>query len=238
MHLSVIIPAYNEAKRIPATLQSIHQYLSKQSYEYEILVVSDGSTDDTARVVENAKSQIPNLKLLDNKENHGKAYVVKQGMLAATGELRLFMDADNSTTIEVLDSMMPFLKAYEVIIASLGVAGSKKVGHEPSYRRWLGKAGNLWIQFWATPGIHDTQRGFKLFTAEAANKIFPKMKTFGWGFDVEVLALAHKFGFKIKEVPITWNNDPNSKVNIWAYPKVLMQTLVIRWYLLTNQYGI
>lgn len=235
MHLSVIIPAYNEAKRIPGTLRSVHEYLSRQAYDYEVLVVNDGSTDATASVSTNL--QIPNLKVIDNKENRGKAYAVQQGMLAATGDFRLFMDADNATTIDTLDRMIPLLADNQVIIASIGIPGAKKIGHEPFYRRLLGKAGNLWIRIWATPGIHDTQRGFKLFTAQAVQAIFPKMKTFGWGFDVEILALARKFGFKIKEVPIIWNNDPNSKVNMWAYPKVLLQTLVIWWNLTTNAYG-
>jgi|SRR3989344_1208415 len=235
MHLSVIIPAYNEAQRIGKTLEAIREYLSRQSYEYEVIVVSDGSTDATASII--SKFQNPNFKLIDNKENHGKAWVVKQGMLAATGDLRLFMDADNATTIDTLEKMTPYIGEYQIIIASIGIAGAKKVGHEPFYRRFLGKAGNLWIRFWATPGIHDTQRGFKLFTSQATERIFPKMQTFGWGFDVELLAIARKFGYNIKEVPIVWNNDPNSKVNIWAYPKVLLQTLVIGWNLMTGKYG-
>ena len=102
----------------------------------------------------------------------------------------------------------------------------------------MGKMGNKWIQLWAVWGIRDTQRGFKMFTARAADAIFPKLTIYGWGFDVEVLALAKKLGFKIKEVPVTWDNDPNSKVNIWAYPQVLIQTMKVRWNLLTNKYGI
>lgn len=237
MYLSVVIPAYNEAKRITLTLQSIFEYLKKQNYGYEVLVVNDGSKDGTAAVVSDFTKEFPQLKLIDNKQNRGKAKVVQQGMLAARGDLRLFMDADNATTIDNLDKMLPYInEGYGVVIASIGIKGAEKIGEEPFYRRLLGQLGNFWIRFWAVPGIYDTQRGFKLFTREITEKIFPKMLTFGWGFDVELLALARKYGYKIKEIPIIWKNAPGSKVNIWAYPKVLMQTLKIRWNLTTKKY--
>ena len=235
MHLSVIIPAYNEAKRLPGTLESVNAYLSKQSYEYEILVVNDGSTDATESVI--SKLQIPNFKLISNKINRGKGAVVQQGMLAASGDYRLFMDADNSTTIDQIENMMPhFSKGYDIVIGSLAVPGTQVVRGEPWYRVLAGKLGNKFIQIFAVWGIHDTQRGFKLFSAKAAQDIFSRLTIFGWGFDVEALAVARKLGYKIKEVPVIWNNDPNSKVNIWAYPKVLMQTLQVRWNLLTGKY--
>lgn len=237
MFLSVVIPAYNEAKRITPTIKSVFEYLKKQSYEYEILVVNDGSHDNTAEIVADFAKEFPELKLIDNKQNQGKARVVQQGMLATQGDLRLFMDADNATTIDNLEKMLPYIKeGYSVVIASIGIIGAQKIGEEPAYRRLLGQLGNLWIRFWAVPGIYDTQRGFKLFTKESVEKIFPKMITFGWGFDVEILALARKFGYKIKEIPIIWKNAPESKVNIWAYPKTLLQTLNIWWNLNTKKY--
>src|SRR3989344_2756599 len=155
------------------------------------------------------------------------------------GELRVFTDADNSTSIDHVERMMPFIGSHDVVIGSLAVPGAKIVqgGGEPWYRVLMGKLGNKWIQIWAVWGINDTQRGFKMFTAKATQAIFPKLTIFGWGFDVEVLALAKKFGFKIKEVPVTWDNDPNSKVNFWAYPQVLLQTLKVRWNLMTGQYN-
>lgn len=237
MYFSVVIPAYNEAKRITLTLRSVFEYLKKQNYEYEVLVVNDGSKDDTAAVVSDFAREFPELRLIDNKRNRGKAKVVQQGMMEAMGDLKLFMDADNATTIDNLDKMIPYInEGYGVVIASIGIKGAQKIGEEPSYRRLLGHLGNLWIRLLAVPGIYDTQRGFKLFTREVAEKIFPKMRTFGWGFDVELLALARKYGYKIKEVPIVWKNAPGSKVNIWAYPKVLLQTLKIWWNLKTNKY--
>src|SRR3989338_603352 len=237
MYLSVVIPAYNEAKRIVPTLKSVFDYLKKQNYEYEVLVVNDGSKDNTAEIVQSFQSQVSSLKLIDNKQNRGKAKAVQQGMMAAQGDLRLFMDADNATTIDNLDKMLLHINdGYGIVIASIGMKGAEKIGEELVYRRLLGQLGNLWIRFWAVPDIHDTQRGFKLFTREVAEKIFPKMLTFGWGFDVELLALARKYGYKIKEVPIVWKNAPDSKVNIWVYPKVLMQTVKIWRNLITKKY--
>lgn len=239
MYLSVVIPAYNEEKRIASTLKSIDEYLRRQNYDYEILVVSDGSKDGTVSLVKNLESEIKGLRLIDNKENHGKGYVVRHGLLEAKGDLRLFTDADNSTSIDHLDKFIPYInEGYSVVIGSIGISGHKVAfGSEPIWRRILGKLGNLFIQVMAVPGIHDTQRGFKLFTAEAVNKIFPKLTITRWGFDIEVLALARKFGYKIKEVPVDWKNDPNSKVGLKAYLQVLLETVKIRWNLMTGKYN-
>ena len=255
MYLSVVIPAYNEEKRIGSTLKSIDEYLRRQNYysfdktqghpeqsrtdDYEILVVNDGSKDNTAGLVNGLRSEIVGLRLIDNKENHGKGYVVKQGMLEAKGELCLFTDADNSTSIDHLDKFFPYIdQGYSVIIGSIGISGHKVAfGSEPIWRRILGKLGNLFIQIMAVPGIQDTQRGFKLFTADAVRKIFPKVTITRWGFDIEVLALARKFGYKIKELPVDWKNDPNSKVGLKAYSQVLLETVKIRWNLMTGQYN-
>lgn len=239
MYLSVVIPAYNEEKRIGSTLKLIDEYLRRQNYDYEILVVSDGSKDGTISLVKNLEAEIRGLRLVDNKDNHGKGYVVRQGMLEAKGELRLFTDADNSTSIDHLDRFIPYIdQDYQVIIGSIGIFGHKVAsGSEPVWRRVLGKLGNLFIQIMAVPGIHDTQRGFKLFTAEAVNKIFPKLTINRWGFDIEVLALARKFDYKIKELPVDWKNDPNSKVGLKAYLQVLLETVKLRWNLMTGVYN-
>jgi dolichyl-phosphate beta-glucosyltransferase len=237
MKLSVVIPTYNAEGIIGPTLKSIYDYLSRQSYDWEILVVNDGSKDNTAGVVEGLKSQIPNLRLFDNKENHGKGWVVKQGMMEAKGGWRLFMDDDNSTAINHLDNFWPEVeRGNDVVIASIAVKGARVAKVEKFYRRLLGKLGNLWIQFWVLPGIWDTQRGFKLFSARVAMMIFPKLTIGRWGFDVEALALARKFGFKIKEVPIDWKNEGMSRVKPTAYFQVLFEVLKIRWNLWVNSY--
>ena len=238
MRLSVIIPAYNDEKHIKSTIQSIYGYLSNKNVEHEIIVVTDGSKDKTNDIVRSMISEIPTLQLLDYTKNRGKGFGVRYGMLKATGDYRLFTDADNATSIDHIEKMMPFFeRGYDVVIGSIAVRGSVvSSGSEPIWRRLFGIMGNLFIQIMAVPGISDTQRGFKVITAEAANKIFPKMSIDRWGFDIEMLALARKFGYKIKEVPVVWKNDPNSHVKLSAYFQVLMETVKIRWNLMTGKY--
>ena len=238
MYLSVIIPAYNEEKNIEKTVRSIFGYLKEKIPEHEIIVVTDGSTDRTADITRLLKTEISTLELVEFKNNRGKGFAVKTGMLKARGDFRLFTDADNSTTIDHVEKMMSyFQKGFDVVIASIAVRGHKvATGSEPAWRRIFGKLGNLFIQIMAVPGIHDTQRGFKIFTVEAAEKIFSKMTIERWGFDVEALALARKFGFKIKEVPVNWKNAPESHVGLKAYFQVLMETVKIRRNLWMGKY--
>jgi glycosyltransferase involved in cell wall biosynthesis len=229
MYLSVIIPAYNESKRIGATLQAVCSWLAGQDFSSEVLVVNNRSTDATADIVRGMMHQFPSVRIIDEKRA-GKGYAVTAGMLAGTGDVRMFMDADNSTTIDHFALMRPILEqGADVVIGSLALPGSRVVsgGAEPLWRQLLGKAGNLWIQMWAVPGVWDTQRGFKAFTARAAKEIFTRLTIFGWGFDVDVLAGARARGFSIREIPITWNNPPETHVNFWAYPKVLMDTVFV-----------
>lgn len=238
LYLSIIIPAYNEEHRIGDTLLDIHKYLFKQDYDYEIIVVSDGSTDNTGSVVENLKPQVSNLKLIDNKKNCGKGCVVRQGMLEAKGEYRLFMDADNSTTINHLDKFWPYIQeGYDIVIGSIEIEGAKIHEEAAWYRRMLGKYSKYVIRtisgLWR---IRDTQRGFKLFTAEAAEKVFPKQTIMRWGFDIEILILAKKIGFKIKEVPVNWSNPGESKVTLKSYIKTFQELLKIKQNLITNKY--
>jgi len=238
LYLSVIIPAYNEEKNIEKTIRSIFGYLKDKNIEHEIIVATDGSKDKTNDIIRSLISEMPTLQLLDYGTNHGKGYAVKQGMLKASGDLRLFTDADNSTPISHLEIFLPYInEGFSVVIGSIAVAGYKvATGSEPVWRRVFGKMGNLFIQIMAVPGIRDTQRGFKLFTAEAAEKIFPRLTIERWGFDVEVLALARKFGYKIKEVPVDWENAPESHVGLKAYFQVLMETVKIRWNFITKKY--
>lgn len=236
MHLSVIIPAYNEEKRISATLFDVERYLSQQDYPYEIMVISDGSTDGTVGIVENLKSQIANLKVIANGENNGKGYVVRQGMLEAKGEYRLFMDADNSTTINHLEKFWPEIKKNDIVIGSIEIKGAKIQETAAWYRRFLGRISKYIIRIVAGLwDIKDSQRGFKLFTAESVEKIFPKQTLMRWGFDFEILALAKKMKFKIKEVPVEWKNPPG-KVTLFSYIRTFGELLKIKYYFLTNKY--
>lgn len=238
--LSVVIPAYNESKRLPSTLVDIDKYLSGVDYSYEILVVNDGSKDNTAEVVRKMSATIKNLRVVDNPINRGKGAVVHDGMLIAKGTYRLFMDADNSTAINQFEKMMPLFKeGADVVIGSRAIAGAKLNPPESIIRQIPGKMGNLLIQALLLPGIWDTQCGFKAFSEEAAEKVFQLIKITGWGFDVEVLALAKKLGYTIKEVPVYWvNMAEGSKIGMSAYLKVLVETFKIRLWLWTGKYPI
>lgn len=232
MYLSIIIPAYNEEKRLERTLEMVSAYLVTKNWESEVVVVSDGSRDKTVDVARSFAGKIKNLRVIDNNENRGKGAVVRQGMLGSRGDLRLFMDADNATPITELDGFLPYLsEGYDVVIGSLGLRESKFNKRKLFLRMVAGRAGNWFIQFLLLWGIYDTQRGFKLFTRQAVETIFPKVSIWGWGFDVEVLARARKLGFKIKELPVRWTDEAGSKIGFWAYPQVLWQVLKIRWLL-------
>lgn len=237
-YLSVIIPAYNEEKRLPNTLKEVDKYLSQQSYSYEILVVNDGSKDKTADVVRNLISQIRNLKLIDNQENHGKGWVVRQGMLEARGEYRLFTDADNSTSINQVEKMLPeFKKGFEIVIGSRDIKGAVIAVPQPFYRILLGNIFNLIVQvisgLW---GIWDTQCGFKGFSEKSAKDIFSKAKIDRWAFDVEILVIAQKLGYKKKEIPVVWINDPESRVKLRGMIKMLFEVIQVRWNSIFGKY--
>ena len=226
--LSVIIPVYNEETRLPRTLKAVDEYLRRQSYEYEILVVNAGSTDRTREMVQGAMLTVRNLNIMDVK-NRGKGYAVKQGMLHAKGEYRVFMDADNATSLDHVEKMWPeFANGYDVVIGSRDVKGAVIAVPQVWWRRRLGDIFNLIVQLcsglW---GIWDTQCGFKGFTRKAAEEIFARCTINRWAFDVEVLVLAKKMGYKIKEIPVRWVNDPYSRVTFSGMVKMLVEVLEI-----------
>jgi dolichyl-phosphate beta-glucosyltransferase len=229
-HLSVVIPAYNEGKKLPNTLPKIYDYLKKQSYDWEILIVNDGSKDNTADVVKNLSSRIENLRLIDNKENHGKGYVVKQGMLSARGKYRVFTDADNSTSIDHVEKMWPeFERGYNVIIGSRDIEGAKLAVPQPWWRIMVGNVFNLMVQvvcgLW---GIPDTQCGFKGFTEKAAEDIFSRTRISRFAFDAEMLVIAKTMKYKIKQIPVFWVNDKRSSVKFKSMLKMAIDLLKIR----------
>jgi len=241
-YLSVIIPAYNEEKRISKTLLAVDEYLRKQSFDYEILAVSDGSKDKTGEIVADFQKTIKNLKLIDNKVNHGKGWVVRQGMLQASGQVRLFMDADNATTLDHFDKMKPYFEqGADVVIGSRDAKdakGAKQAVSQPGFKRLLGNTGNILIQIFAVWGIWDTQCGFKAFSARAAEAIFPRTKIDRWGFDIEALALARKLKYKIDIVPVYWINDPNSRVGLKGYLMTFKELFQVWWWLVRDAYKI
>jgi dolichyl-phosphate beta-glucosyltransferase len=235
--LSIVIPAYNEVGRISATLADIARHLANADFEYEILVVNDGSRDATAALVREMCETIKYMTVIDSDENRGKGAAVRLGMLLARGKIRLFMDADNSTSIDQFETMRPhFAEGYAVVIGSRAVAGTQLDLPAPLYRQALGKIGNLLIQLLLVPGIWDTQCGFKAFTATAAEDLFRASVINGWGFDVELLALAGRLGYGVKEMPVRWVNDVHSKVGSAAYSSTLTEILKVRWWLWTKRY--
>ena len=239
IHFSVIIPAFNEENRLPGTLRSVVDYLSRQPFRAEVLVVDDGSTDGTARVARNHSSgAVPvRLRAHPDRANHGKGAAVRLGMLEASGQYRLFMDADNSTSIDHVERFWPlFQQGFDVVIGSRNVDGARVAVHQPWYKELAGRAGNRLIQALAVPGIIDTQAGFKMFTQQSAKDLFPRMAIDRWGFDVEILAVARARGYKIREVPVTWINAAGSKVGFGSYFQVVTEVWKVRRNLKSGRY--
>lgn len=229
MYLSIIIPCYNEELRIGKTLEAVGSYLEHQSYDYEIIVVDNGSKDTTANIVSNHQKKMPALKLI-HRQNFGKGWAVKQGMLEATGDFKLFMDADNSTDIREVEKLLAYAATdFEVVISSRKIEGALLAHPQPWHRAILGNIFVLIVRI-IIPlrGIKDTQNGFKLFTKKAADILFPLQTLYYWSFDVELLALAQRHGLNIKEVPITWNNDERSKMRPMGMLRMAREILQLR----------
>ncbi|MBI4224799.1 MAG: glycosyltransferase, partial [Candidatus Sungbacteria bacterium] len=238
---SWIIPMHNEEHRIEKTLREVDAYLRAKNFAggYEILAVDSASTDRTKETVERLKPEIANLRLI-GEVNKGKGWTVRLGMLGATGGIRIFSDADNSTAPKYFDVMEPlFRDGYDVVISSRDAKdapGASRDVKEPWYREIMGNIGNMVIQIFGVWGIWDTQNGFKAFTAKAAEDIFSRERMQGFSFDIEVLALARKLGYRIGIVPIRWTFDSDSKVTLKAYLQVFLDVFRIRWNLITRKY--
>lgn len=231
-HLSIVIPAFNEAARIVPTLDSIATYLEGTHRWTEVIVVDDGSTDDTAAVVEATRDRFVDLRVLRAERNGGKGRAVRMGMLLASGDARLFMDADNSTDVREVERLLEVAEHAErpaaIVIGSIALASSEVTRAQGPLRRSLGRLGNGVVQRLVLPGIADSQRGFKLFSAAAANAVFPRCRIDGWGFDVEALAIGRALGFDIVEVPVRWHHEDHGRVRPAAYVTTLVDVLRIR----------
>ena len=241
IRLSVVIPAFNEARRLPRTLDEVFAYLGRQPYRAEVVIVDDGSIDDTAQLV-SARQQEPSvsLRLIRHPDgrNHGKGATVRRGMAEALGCYRVFMDADNSTTLDHIDSFWPwFEQGYDMVIGSRDIDGAQVVIHQPWYKELGGKVGNLVIRALAAPGIADTQAGFKMFTARCIEGILPRLTIERWGFDVELIVAARCQGYRVKELPIRWVNNAASTVPALAYAQVLGEVWRVRRLRSAGHYG-
>ncbi len=212
--LSIIIPALNEEKRLPATLETIRVFLNQQKYLSEVLVVDSGSSDRTLQIAQDFAGSNPVVRVL-HEEQRGKGRAVRAGMLAARGKYRFFGDADLSMPIEEINRFLPpQLPDPQVVIASREVAGSVRYG-EPEIRHLSGRVFNTLVRWIALPGLQDTQCGFKLFRNDIAEDVFQRQTIFGWTFDVEVLYIARLHGYTITEVGVPWYYNADSKVRMW-----------------------
>jgi len=229
--LSIVVPAYNEEHRIPPTLHKLHAFLQTQQLRYEIVVVDDGSKDNTCGVVTELMESIPGLRLVRQTPNRGKGAAVRRGMLDARGQIRVMCDADGSMPAEELPKLLaPIVRCEaEISIGSRYAEGAKTDKKQPFYRVIWSRLCNRVIQKSLVPGVRDTQCGFKAFTAESARDLFRDGRIDGWAFDLEILALARRRGFSIAEVGVEWKDDGRSRVNplkdMW---KVIREAITIR----------
>lgn len=246
--VSVVVPAYNEARRLPETLAKVQEYLRAQPYPYEILVVDDGSSDGTADVAERVAASDLQMRVIRNP-HHGKGVTVRAGMLAGRGRYILYTDADLSAPIEEWGKLLAWLeKGYDVAIGSREGKGAVRY-NEPGYRHIMGRIFNRMVQLIALHQFEDTQCGFKAFTRAASEDLFNSVLLYGddagvvkgprvTGFDVEVLYLALKRNYRVKEVPVRWYYSSGSKVNPLRDPLLLLRDVMrVRWNDLRGRYG-
>ncbi len=228
--ISIVIPAYNEAERIGATIETIHDYFSKKIRSFDIIVINDGSKDNTTNIILDRAKGTRNVTLLDSSSNQGKGSSVRKGMIHAANDLILLTDADLSTPIDEFEKLAPWIqRGYDIVIGSRGMKESEIILRQPWYRRMMGKAFNLLVRTLIVNNFRDTQCGFKLFRHEVAKRIFRASKINGFAFDVEVLFIAKKMGYKTMEVPVRWIDSPRSKVNPLRDPvKMLVDLLRIK----------
>ena len=236
---SIVLPAYNERERISATLEKILAYAQRRGWNAEVIVVNDGSSDDTAKIVAGYASRNDGLRLLENPGNRGKGYSVRNGMLHARGEILLFSDADLSSPIE------ESVKLFEAIANGADIAiGSRwldprlQIRRQPFYRRVFGRIFNLALRSILGLQFKDTQCGFKAFTRRSAQAIFPLQKIERWGFDPELLYLARRSGFVVREVPVAWSHREGTRISpLRDGIRMFGEILRIRWYALKGNYA-
>jgi dolichyl-phosphate beta-glucosyltransferase len=239
--LSIVIPAYNEAKRLDRTLTRIRDYFAKsftQPDQLEIIVVNDGSTDATAEVAQRWSTDIPGLRLVENPGNRGKGYSVRRGMLEARGAIALFTDADLSSPIEESEKLLAAIRAgNDVAIGSRAIDRSLIVVHQSRFREIAGIIFNAFVKLFTGLPFQDTQCGFKAFARERSRIIFEQQRIEGFGFDPEILFLAQRHGLRSVEVPVRWAHDAATRVHVFTDSlRMFADLLVIRWNALLGRY--
>lgn len=236
MRLSVVIPAYNEKDRIGPTLKELSTFLGGLEESTEVIVVDDGSIDGTAPYAATFLDHFETLRVMGDSRNRGKGYAIRTGMLAANGDLRLFADADGSTPWDEYEPLKAALDRADVAFASIGMKESHIERYQPGLRTQFGRAANLLIQALVLPGVRDSQRGFKLFTADAAELVFSRCTIDGWAFDIEALGIARRHGLTIAEIPVRWEHREDSRVTSSSYVQSLVDLLRIRMRLWSKFY--
>jgi dolichyl-phosphate beta-glucosyltransferase len=236
--LSIVIPAYNEEKRLPSTLDTVLDFIEDRYEFVEIIVVDDGSTDGTSECVRQYAQKHPTVRLLQNPGNRGKGYAVRNGMLSAKGEWSLFTDADLSSPISEIDKLVDAVQRTRaaVAIGSRAIDRSLIGVHQPAGREYAGRLFNVWMRAVTGLPFSDTQCGFKLYRADAAQQVFSKQQLEGFGFDVEDLFIAQLLGFKVVEVPVRWNNVEGTKVSLLHGFDSFLDPLRVRWMQVTGRY--
>lgn len=239
IHLTILVPAFNESKRLPRTLIRIHEYCSQNLREtYEILVIDDGSTDNTTATVQELRAQNPHLQVHRYSENHGKGYALRTGMGLARGRFVLFMDADLSTPVEELEQFLPKLhEGIPVVIATRKSADANITKRQPLWRESMGK-GFTWLSNTILGmNFSDLTCGFKAFESSAGKDLFSRQKIERWAYDAEVLFLAKRAGYRICEIPVTWVNSTDTRVRVLQDVFTSLAALVqIRWNWITGKY--
>ncbi|HBW73913.1 MAG: UDP-glucose-undecaprenyl-phosphate glucosyltransferase [Candidatus Magasanikbacteria bacterium GW2011_GWA2_45_39] len=230
MELSVIIPAYNESEVIARTVRHVDEFFAKEHIDGEMIVVDDGSTDGTGGVLAHVKNTTSPLKIISFSKNTGKGAACKAGFTASRGSWSVFMDADESTTIDTWNTFKPFTKQFDILIGSRSIAGARVLKRQNIVRILAGKLGNKWIKLITGLPFYDTQCGFKAFH-ERTKSLLAYTQVNGWAFDIEWLAVAQKTGFKIKELPVEWHNDTTSLVRPIDYPRVLWEVVNIKFHI-------
>lgn len=235
---SIVIPAYNERSRIGGTLERVLAFVHDQGWEAEVIVVNDGSRDNTTEIVQSFAAKYSALRLIDNPGNHGKGYSVRNGMLHARGRIILFTDADLSSPIEESLKLFAALESgADIAIGSRWLRAELQTQRQPLHRQLFGRIFNLLLRTTLGLQFADTQCGFKAFKRAAAQAIFPWQKIERWGFDPEILFLARKFGFKVQEVPVAWGHVGDARINpVVDGARMFQEMLRIRWYDLTGKY--
>src|ERR1700731_3657966 len=239
MTYSIVIPAYNEGQRLAPSLEKVLAYVHQQGWNAEVIVVNDGSNDNTAEIARQFAAKDPLLRLVENPGNRGKGYAVRNGMLKARGEVVVFSDADLSSPIEEMPKLLEALAAgADIAIGSRWLRAELQTKRQSLHRQLFGRIFNVLLRITLGLRFKDTQCGFKAFRQRAALAVFPLQKIEGWGFDPEILFLARKFDLKVQEVPVIWAHDGGTRINpIADGARMFVEMLRIRWYDLSGKYN-